>query len=712
MSEEHVKYRACNLCEAICGLEFTIENGSITRVRADKADPLSRGHICPKAVALKDLHEDPDRLRRPVRRTANGWEEMEWDDAFELVASRLSAIVKEHGENAVAAYLGNPTVHNYGSVTHTQRFLGKIRTKNRYSATSVDQLPHQLIAYLLYGHQFLLPIPDIDRTDYLLVLGANPMASNGSLMTVPDFPKRVAALQARGGKLVLLDPRRTETAEVADEHVFVRPGGDAAFLIGLLRTIFDEGLAKPGRLAAFTDGLAELERLVAGFDAAALAAHSGIPADVTRRIARELANAPRAAVYGRMGVSVQRWGTLCQWLIQALNVVTGNLDREGGTLATHPAFELVGSAASRPGSFGRWKSRVRGLPEFGGELPVAAMAEEMTTPGEGQIRALVTVAGNPVLSTPNGTRLDAALASLDFMVSVDMYVNETTRHAHVILPPTMGLEHDHYDVIFHAFAVRNTARYNEALFEKPAEARHDYEIFEGLGARLAEKLGKPHDTFPAPRELLDFALAGGRYGAGTSEGLSVAALEKHPHGVDLGPLRPSFPERLQHADRRIQLVPGALAQELASFEGALGRDSRAPDLRLIGRRHLRSNNSWMHNSERLVKGPVRHRLLMHPDDLAARGLASGEKVRVKSRAGSVDVEVEATTDVMPGVVSLPHGFGHARGGVRLRVAQNHAGVSANDITDETWLDSLSGNAALNGVPVTVESASSAAQRPA
>jgi anaerobic selenocysteine-containing dehydrogenase len=704
-NDTRIHHRACNLCEAICGLEITVEGRDIVSIRGDKKDPLSRGHVCPKAVALKDLYEDPDRLRRPVKRVGDGWQEIEWDEAIELVADGLAKVVKAHGNDGVGAYLGNPTVHNYGSITHAQRFLGKIRTKNRFSATSVDQLPHHLVAYLMYGHQFLLPIPDIDRTDYFLVLGGNPMASNGSLMTVPDFPKRLLALKERGGKLVVLDPRRTETADVASEHVFVKPGGDVAFLLALVRILFDEGLVTLGRLAACVDGLDELERHVRAFDVSHLALYAGVDERTIRRIAGELTAAKAAAVYGRTGVSMQRWGTLCQWLIQALNVMTGNLDREGGVLVTHPAFELVGSMATRPGHFNKWKSRVRGLPEFGGELPVAVLSEEITTPGEGQIRAMVTLAGNPVLSTPNGASLDRALASLDFMVSIDLYVNETTRHAHVILPPTMTLEHDHYDIIFQAFAVRNTARYSEPLFEKPEGALHDYEIFERLGERLAEKLGAPPvetgNEYPAPHVLLDLALKMGPYGKGPlADGLE--ALRREPHGVDLGPLKPSFPDRLQHPDRRIRLAPTELIGELAVFSKALDAPSDDNSLRLIGRRHVRNNNSWMHNSFRLVKGPARDRLLMHPEDLAARGLENGQRVALGSRAGSVVVEVEASTDMMRGVVSLPHGFGHGRKGVRLRVAEAHAGVSANDVTDETWLDSLSGNAALNGVAVTVE----------
>ncbi|MBL6752162.1 MAG: molybdopterin-dependent oxidoreductase [Nevskia sp.] len=700
-------YRACNLCEAICGLEVRVRGQEILSIRGDAADPLSRGHICPKAVALKDIHEDPDRLRAPLRRTKGGWQPIGWDDALDLAAARFALVARAHGANAVAAYYGNPNVHNYGSMTHGPRALAALKSRMRFSATSVDQLPHHQVGYWMFGHQLLVPIADIDRTDYLLVLGANPMASNGSMMTVPDFRNRLKAMQARGGRMVLLDPRRSETAEVADAHHFIRPGTDAAFLLGLLHTIFTENLARPGRLSGFADGLETVAAQVRALDPAALAAHCGIGVDTIGAIARAFAGSPRAAAYGRMGVSVQRWGTLCHWLIQLLNVATGNLDRAGGALFTRPAVDTIDSPASRPGHFGAWKTRVRGLPEFGGELPVAALAEEILTPGPGQVRALFTAAGNPVLSTPNGAQLDRALASLEFMASVDIYLNETTRHAELILPPTSPLEHDHYDLVFHVFAVRNTARYSEPLFDKPAGALHDWEIFQGLGARLADRMGVAYQPYPAPDRILDAGLRAGPYGAARQhpQALSLEALRGQPHGVDLGALEPSLPQRLAHADKTIRCAPPELLAELARFAAELR--AAAPDagsLRLIGRRHLRSNNSWLHNSRRLVKGPPRHQLLMHPADLARRGIADGARVRVRSRAGEVVVEVAASPAMMPGVASLPHGWGHGREGVRLGVAQAQPGASFNDLSDELLLDELSGNAVLNGLPVTVEAA--------
>jgi len=695
--DERTVYRACNLCEAICGLELRIRGDKIVSIKGDAADAFSRGHICPKAVALQDIHEDGDRLRRPLRRTANGWEALGWDAALDLVAERLVAIHKNYGADSIATYVGNPTVHNYGLVTHHTSMLGPIKTRSRFSATSVDQLPHQLVNYWMFGHQLLTPITDIDRTSYFLVLGANPMASNGSMMTVPDVRGRLKALRARGGKLVVLDPRRSETAEIADEHHFVHPGTDAAFLIAFLKTLLDDGLVKPGRLAQFSDGLGAVAAAIAPFDPERLAEHCGVPAATLRRLAREFAAAEGAACYGRIGVSTQRYGTLCQWLIQLINIYTGNLDRVGGTLLTRPAWDVIGGPGSRPGHFGAWKSRVSGLPEFSGELPVAALAEEILTAGEGQIRALFTSAGNPVLSAPNGRRLEQALADLDFMVSSDLYINETTRFAHVILPPTGPLEHEHYDINFNLHAVRNVARFNPPAFGKPEGSLHDWEIFDALSARISSALGVAAKHKPSPEQLLDAALRTGPYR------LTVDKLKAAEHGLDLGALEPSLPQRLHHASRRIRCAVPEMLAELASFAAELQQPRDRAQLRLIGRRHVRSNNSWMHNYHRLVKGAPRHQLLMNPGDLAQCGLTDGGWARVRSRVGEIVVAVEASADMMPGVVSLPHGWGHNRPGVRLGTASTLAGASCNDLTDERYLD-FTGTAALNGVAVTVEPA--------
>ncbi|MFL6004594.1 MAG: molybdopterin-dependent oxidoreductase [Nocardioides sp.] len=694
----------CNLCEAICGLELTLEEGRVTSIRGSDADPLSRGYICPKGVSLADVLDDPDRLRRPVRRVGGDWVEIEWDEAFDLVADGLAEAINQHGSDAVGVYLGNPNVHSLGSLTHGLTMVRSLGTRNLFSATSVDQLPHQLVAHLMYGHQLLLPIPDIDRTSYFLVFGANPMASNGSLMTVPDFPNRLRSLKQRGGRMVVFDPRRTETAKAASEHHFIRPGTDVHVLLALLHVLFEDGLTCP---RDYVDGLDAVREAVSGFDAERAERASGVPADEIRRIAREFAAAEGAAAYSRMGVSTNEHGTVAQWAVQLLNLVTGNLDREGGTLFTSPAIDSVGRGLIGRGHHDAWRSRVRGLPETAGELPVSALREEIETPGDGQIRALVTMSGNPVLSTPDGAGLGRAMDGLDFMAAVDIYVNETTRHADVILPPTTALERDHYDLVFHLLAVRNTARFTPAVIEKDGGQRHDWQIYREVTTRLMKRL----DRKPPLRKRLvtrarlmtspTFQVA--QLLRTDKAGVTISQLRKNPAGVDLGPLQAGrLPERLFTRSKRIDAAPDLVLEDLARL-GHVEISPRDGELVLIGRRHQRDNNSWMHNTERLTRGKPRHQLLMHPDDLAARGITDGNRVTVRSRVGAVEVEVSAADDMMPGVVSLPHGYGHQVDGTGMSRAAKVPGVSINDLTDPERLD-VSGNAALNGVPVEVSPA--------
>jgi len=597
-------------------------------------------------------------------------------------------------------------VHNWGTLLYGPLFIKALHPANRYSATSVDQLPHHLAAYFMFGHQLLLPVPDVDRTDFLLVIGANPLVSNGSLMTIPNVRKRLSRLRERGGHLVVVDPRRTETAAVADEHLFIRPGTDALLLAALAWTLFDENLVNPVHLRQFTEGLDAVREQLDPFTPQAVSGSVGIDADRIRSLARDFANAPSAVAYGRIGVSVQEFGGLCQWLINLLNILTGNLDRRGGAMFAHPAVDIV--RLRGPGSYDRFRSRVRHLPEFGGELPAATMAEDMLAAGDDRIRAMVTVAGNPVLSTPNGRQLDQALSRLDFMVSVDLFVNETTRHADLILPPTSALEHDHYDLVFNALAVRNVARYSKPLFEPGLDARHDWEIFLELARRLQS--GSIASRFKAsvtrwqmmalgPSGLLNRGLRSGPYGGK----LSLRDLEASEHGIDLGPLQPCLPDRLGTEAKRIDVAPPVITADLGRLRRHLEQSGahRSGHLMLIGRRQPRSNNSWMHNCERLVKGKNRCTLMIHPIDAARLGLAEGSEARVSSRVGEIIAPTEISDDIMPGVVSLPHGWGHDRKGVRLRVASQHPGTSINDLTDHERVDGLSGNAALSGVPVTV-----------
>lgn len=699
----------------MCGIVVETRDATIVSIKGDPQDPFSRGHICPKALALKDVHEDPNRLRHPVKRTAEGWIRVSWDEAFRDIATRLTALQRQYGRNSVATYFGNPQVHSYSALLGGAALARTLRSVHRYSATSVDQLPHHFAALQLFGHQLLLPIPDVDRTQFFLILGGNPLVSNGSLMTAPDIAQRLKDLRRRGGKVVVIDPRRTETADIADQHLFIKPGGDTWLLLAILQVIFEEKREKLGHLANFVTQIDELRTAVAPYTPERAALHTQIDASLIRSLARQFAAADSAVCYGRMGVSTQQFGALCQWLIQALNIVTGNLDRPGGAMFTRPAFDALGlsSAMGQRGSYDRRRTRVRGLPEFGGEFPVAALAEEILTPGDGQIRAIVTAAGNPVLSTPNGRQLERAFEQLDFMVSIDIYINETTRHAHYILPPTFGLERDHYDLIFHALAIRNTTKYAPALLEPAADSMHDWEIFDRLVKHIEKAdptrrrswLERLRSALLTPKRALALGLRFGPYGSGWNpfgDGLTLSKIAAMPHGIDLGPLQPCLPHRLFTPNKQIPLAPPILRQDLQRLEHSKSADGLdVKTLSLIGRRDLRSNNSWLHNSRRLVKGPYRCTLLMHPKDAAARQLENGQIVTVTSRVGSVRIALELSDEVACGVVSIPHGWGHDREGVQLDVARERPGISANDLTDEQHLDSLCGNAALNGVAVTV-----------
>jgi anaerobic selenocysteine-containing dehydrogenase len=710
-------YRSCSLCEATCGVAIDVEGDQVVSIRGDDADPFSKGYICPKGTALADLHHDPDRLKRPVVREGSSWREIGWDDAFDLVVRRLKDVRAAHGADAIAVYQGNPTAHNLGLMMHGQVFLRKLGTRNAFSATSTDQLPHMLAALMMFGDQLLMAVPDIDRTDHMIVLGGNPLVSNGSIMTAPDVKTRLKAIRARGGTLTVIDPRRTETAEIADRHHFIRPGTDAAFLLSFLNVLYAEGLAKPGRAGAFTDGIEELGAIAAKYPPERTAAATGIAADDVRALARAFATAKRSVLYGRIGVCTQELGGLAAWLCYAVNVVAGRLDEPGGLMFTTPAVDLVPLARRLgfDGGHARWKSRVSGLPEFGGELPIVTLPEEIATPGRGQVRALVTSAGNPVLSAPGGPQLEKLLPTLDFMVSVDPYINETTRFAHVILPPTSQLEHSHYDLALAAFSVRNVAKYAGPVFERAADQRHDWEIYAELAARwflpggplgaLAARAARRAALALSPEAVLELGLRTGPHK------LSLSKLRAAPHGLDLGALEPRLPGRLNTGDKRVKLTPATYVADLPRLDRRLAEwtaRGSGGGLVLVGRRHLRSNNSWLHNSARLVKGKPRCTLLVNPADAASRGIADGDQVRLASRVGAVTVPAEVSDEMMPGVVSLPHGWGHGRPGTRTQVANAHAGVSANDVTDTGFVDLLSGTAALTGVEVTVERVAAAA----
>ena len=724
--------KTCNLCEACCGLLIEVDGDRLVRIRADEDDPLSRGHICPKAIALEEVQRDPARLRRPVRRSEAGWEEISWEEALDDVASNLARIQLRDGDDAVGMYLGNPGAHGFGTVATLSLLRSALATRNQYTASSCDQNPKHAASRALFGNVFKIAVPDVDRTDFLLVIGANPVVSNGSLMTAPGIRRRLRALKARGGRLVVVDPRRTATAALADLHLFIRPGLDALLLAALVHVVLEHGAGGEdtagarvgGALADLVDGVDALREALAGFSPEAVEGRLGIPSAAIRDLARGFASAERAACYARVGVSLHPYATLTNWLVDVLNLVTGNLDRPGGVLHANPAVDLAALVERMPGA-GKpdWKTRVRGAPSFNGEQPAACMAEEILEPGPGRLRGMLTVAGNPVLSTPNGRQLDRAFESLEYCAAVDIYRNETTRHAHVILPPTWSLENDNYEIVFHLFAVHNSAKYSPPVLERPAGALDEWEILVELALRIAEKKsGRPlvrlglrglrrSRRFFRPARVLDWMLRLGPYGDGFRpwrSGLRVRDLLAAPHGVDLGPLRPSLRAWLEPRRLRIDLAHPVMAGELVrlSLHGAEleARPPGSTSLQMIGRRDVRTNNSWLHNVPVAVKGRDRCTLLMHPADAARRALESGEPVRIRSRVGEVVARLEVSDEMMEGVVSLPHGWGHDRPGMQIPLAEAHARVSLNDLTDEQRLEPVVGNAILNGLPVEVESA--------
>jgi anaerobic selenocysteine-containing dehydrogenase len=691
-------YRTCPLCEATCGLEIVTRGEEVVSIRGDEQDVLSHGFLCPKGVALKELHEAPDRVRTPLIHGTPA----SWDDAFALIEERLSPLLAAD-RNSVAVYLGNPSAHNLSNQLYAGVFLKALASRNVYSASTLDQFPKQAACGLMFGGGLSVPVPDVDRTDHLLILGANPLASNGSLWTAPDLRGRLRALRARGGRLVVVDPRRSRTAQEADEHVFVRPGTDAYLLFGMVHVLFSEGLADLGRLAEWTDGVSEVRALAADFAPDVVAPVCGVPAETIVRLARELAAAPRAAVYARIGTCTQEFGTLASWLVDVLNVLTGNLDREGGAMfPLAAAGQRNSSGTPRVGKgmkLGRWQSRVRGLDEVFGELPAACLAEEIETPGDGQVRALITISGNPAVSAPNAGRLDAALASLEFMVCLDVYVNETTRHADVILPAPSPLHRPHYDLALYQLAVRNVANYSPPVLEPEPDLPDEWvtllrltglvagqgpdpdvgALDDMVAAGLAAREGVDLASLPArtgPERLLDILLRGGPYD------LTLADLEASPHGIDLGPLQPRLPDVLRTPSGQIELAPEPIVADVARLRAGV---SKGPDpFVLIGRRTLRSNNSWMNNLPMLVRGPVRCTVHVHPDDAERLGLEDGALARVSSASGEITVPVEVTDAIMPGVVSIPHGWSHA---------------NSNLLADDSRLEAVTGNAVLNGIPV-------------
>ncbi|WP_353331392.1 molybdopterin oxidoreductase family protein [Phaeobacter sp. NW0010-22] len=691
MPEPQTQHRTCNICEAMCGLIITHDGDQVLSIKADPDDPLSRGHICPKAVALQDFRTDPDRITKPLQKIDGAFVEVEWEDALDFAAEQIRAVQDAHGRDAVGVYLGNPNAHKFGNLMNLPGLVKAIGTSNRYSSATADQIPHHVASIHMLGHPMLIPIPDIDRTDFMVIIGGNPLISNGSMMTAPGFGRRIEELQARGGRVVVIDPRRTETAEKADDHHFIRPETDANLLLAMIHVILAEGLEHTDHLAPLIDGIDVLRTEVAPFTPDHAAKSTGIDADTIRNLARAFAQAESAVCYSRMGASTQSFGSLCQWATNVLNIITGNFDSQGGAMFTTPALDYVGmtSRKGKARSYPERRSRVSGLPLYNGEFPVSVMAEEMETSGEGQIKALVTVAGNPVLTAPNGRRIDRAMETLDFVMSIDIHLNDTTRHADLILPGTVALEEMNYDIVFHSFAVRNTAAYAPAVFAPPNNNPQEWEII----ARLQAKLMGANTIGPAPEQVLTALLARGFH----ADDVTIPKLEATQGSVDLGPLVPNLSTRLETPEGRIMLAPKVFLDDLPRLLAQGDAQDPERPFVMIGRRQARSHNSWTQNSARLVKGRNRCTLQIHPQDARNLGISDSDSVQVSARVGTIVLPVELTSAMAPGVVSIPQGWGQEKG--QLDAATRVQTVSINDLTDDTRVDPVSGNAAFNGVSV-------------
>ena len=707
-------FRGCTLCEASCGLALELEGDRIVSVRGDEDDPLSRGFICAKGVAIADVHHDPDRLRSPMRKTAEGkFEPIGWEDAFTIIGTRLNALRARHGADAIAIYLGNPIIHNHGALLLRAGLVRAFGTRNSFSAGSQDTSPRFAASYHLYGSSLVTPVPDIDRTHYFLCVGANPAVSNGSFMTAPNARRRLHAIRERGGRVVVVDPRRTETAREADQWVPIRPGGDAALLLAMTQTLVADGRVDETAIAAVAHGWPQVRERLPAFTPERVAAQTGIAPETIRALAREFADAPSSVAYSRVGVCNNRFGTLGSWATDVLNLAAGRLGSAGGAMFPTPpiAISAVAPHLGLGDGHGRWMSRVRGLPEVFADLPANTLAEEIETPGDGQVRALVVYAGNPVLSVPNSGKLSRALEKLEFMVAVDLYVNETTRHADLILPPAWTLAEELFEAFLPNVAVRNFARFSAPAIARGANERADWEILleiaERMGGgasgiflvdriiRLARRFGLRWSPNITTDMLLRLGPHGDRY-LPWSRGLNLKRLAAMPHGVDLGPLEPGIARRVRYRDGRMRLAPDVIMTALAE----LGKtESSPPQLLLIGRRDPRTNNSWMHNVPAMVTGRERCVLLVHPDDAARAEVRDGEIAIMESRVHSGPVPVRLSDEMTPGVVSLPHGWGHAASAPWQRVAGDHAGVSVNDWTDDQDVEALVGQSILNGVPV-------------
>jgi anaerobic selenocysteine-containing dehydrogenase len=731
MSGADTHLRSCHLCEAMCGVSVHVEGGRVTRVRPNPEDVWSHGYLCPKGTTLGHLQNDADRLRAPMVRNGATWREVSWDEAFARCEEIIHGILERHGRSALAARTGN-AVGRSSTLSRYVAAFSQLARITRYTSSVVDQQPKNLACQLMYGDAWKMAVPDIARTDYFLVMGANPAESKGSILSFPDVLAEIERIRQRGGRTVVIDPVRTRTAKRADEWIPIVPGSDALFLLAMAQVLFADDLIDLGRLEEHVNGVERLGEICREFTPESVAAVCGIPAETIRRLAHELSAAPTAAVYGRIGLCTQEFGTLASWLTDVIAILTGHFDTPGGLMFANPVAPFMEIFPIRPFSAGSFHSRVRGAPEVLGEVPAACLAEEIDTPGEGQLKGLITLGCNPVVSAPDSDRLDAALPLLEGMISIDLYRNETTRHADVVFPATPAFEQPYSDVWSWIYALRSGIKYNEPLLPSPPDWVPEWQILLRLGALCAgmtndeidiKQLDDAYFTTlctwadldpdpileaspePGPKRIIDMTIRTGPWGDRFGErpdGITLETVLAAPNGLDFGPAIPRLPQMLETESGKIELAPDYIVADIPRLRGLLERNR--PSLVLVGRRHARSLNSWMHNVEVLVKGKDRCTLQIHPDDASRTGLSHAGLAKVSNDTGSVTVTVEVSDDITPGVVSLPHGWGHDRDGTQMDVAKRHAGVGSNVVSPGDLLDTISGNAVLNGIPVRVEPA--------
>ncbi|WP_395308774.1 molybdopterin-dependent oxidoreductase [Mycobacterium sp. AMU20-3851] len=719
-AEQKVTY--CRICEPLCGLIATVEDGRLQSLRPDKDHPLSQGRACPKGIAFTDVQNDPDRVLTPLRRQPDGsFTEVGWDEALEDIARRLQAVLHTHGGGAVGEYYGNPSAFGYAASLWSGLFMKRIGAGHLYSAGSQDINSRYVASRLLYGAATQIPFPDLPRTDFLFMLGANPLVSHGSALRVPRVRDDLAGIVKRGGRIVVVDPRRTETA-AAYEHLPVRPDSDAWLLLSLLHVVFADGLEDRATITAQATGIDTLRDLCSAFPPEDTAERTGVAAQTLRTLAHAFATAPTAVAYGRTGACLGHHGTLVSFLIDALNLVTGNLDRPGGALMSHQVIP-VEDFGERSGAFSYndKKSRIGGFPDVFGTFPAALIADEITTAGEGQLRALFVFAGNPVLSVPNSAALEAALPQLDLLVSLDLYVNETNRHADYILPGTTFLERDDMPMAYAACCPTVFLQAAEPVVAPYGQARPEWEVFQELATRMGlsllatgpmqwlnpvlrglERLGLRMTPQKMMTMLLRVGPYGDRFGLRRG-GLNPRKLRAHPHGIVLAEHAPHgvLADVVAHRNGKVCLDPAEIRAEVGRLGSAPGTSAQFP-LSAIGIRELRSQNSWMHNSPTLMKGNRRQRARINPADAEAAGVTDGSVARVVSATGAIELEVTVTDEVGPGTIAIPQGWGHRGGGWRL--ANANPGVNVNELTSSRPedLEALAGMSVLNGVAVRLE----------